>query len=156
MSLVTFVAGNVLEAQQLNDSFAAVNVIKALSTNTVATSQTTSSTSYTDLATTGPTVTLTTGTSALVLLTCSMTNAGGANSVSTSMGFAVSGATTIAAADTARLFVNTVGANGQALQASVLYQVTLTAGSNTFTAKYKAGAAQTVTFSDRVLAVITL
>lgn len=156
MSLVTFVAGNVLEAQQLNDSFAAVNVIKSITTATVATSQTTSSTAYTDLATVGPTVTVTTGTKALVILSCYMANAGGANSVSTSMGFAVSGASTISAADTARLFVNTVGANGQALQATAIYEVTLTAGSNVFTAKYKAGAAQTVTFSDRQLTIVTL
>ena len=66
MALVTFVAGDVLEAQQLNDSFAAVYQIKDIDSDRVSTAQTTTSTSYTDLATVGPSVTLTTGTTAFL------------------------------------------------------------------------------------------
>lgn len=151
MSLVTFVAGNVLEAQQLNDSFAAVNVVKAINSANVATSQSTTSATFTDLATTGPTVTVTTGTDAIVIVSCKLT----CNTNTTPrMGFAVSGATTIAAADASATAVNTTGADGQLVLSTAIYRVTLTAGSNTFTAKYRSG--NTATFADRWIYVVTL
>ena len=153
MALVTFVAGDVLEAQQLNDSFTAVYQVRAIGTNTVSTSQTTASGTYTDLATAGPTVTLTTTTKALVILTAYLTGNVGAEEYF--MSFAVSGATTIAAADTQALRIDISTAN-EGTQMSAVYPVTLTAGSNTFTAKYRRGGpAGTLTASDRSLTVIT-
>jgi hypothetical protein len=64
---------------------------------TIATSETTTSAIYVDLTTVGPSVTLLTGTSALVTIGCRTSNS---NALATSfMAVAVSGATTLAAAD---------------------------------------------------------
>ena len=92
----------------------------------------TSSDSYTG---SSPAVTLTTGTSVLLILTCNMLN-GTANRGS-AMAVEVSGATTIAAADKNSVsFIN--GSTGfQVPRMSAAYVLTLTAGSNTFTCKYK-------------------
>jgi hypothetical protein len=153
MALVTFTAGQVLTALELNDSFAAVNLFKALNTNTVATSQTTSSTSFTDLATVGPTVTVTTGTDALVIITATI--AASSLTRMASMGFAVSGATTTAASDATALRGST-NENLDPYSMSAIFRVTLTAGSNVFTAKYRNSSAANATFANRTLMVITL
>jgi hypothetical protein len=74
-----------------------VNLLAAINSAEVLTSQTTTSTSYTDLATVGPAVTVTTGTSAIVLITTQASpSVQGPNAC---MSCAVSGATTIAASD---------------------------------------------------------
>lgn len=104
---------------------------------TVATSQTTGSTSYADLATAGPAVSVQTGTRALVTSTALVnhdTNGGFAN-----MSFAVSGASTVAAAD-ATAITQTSAVAGANITPSGTFLVTgLTAGVNTFTAKYRVG-----------------
>jgi len=69
--------------------------IPANAAATVATSQTTSSATYTDLATAGPAVTVTTGTKALVIVTTAFRDTGGTNNLAW-MSYAVSGATTVA------------------------------------------------------------
>lgn len=108
------------------------------STNAVATSQTTTSTSYVDLATTGPAVTLETGNSALVTITAGIANTV-AGSHYASMAFAISGATTVAASDSYSLQTQSAAATaGAQVTASATYLVTgLTAGTNTFTCKYR-------------------
>jgi len=106
--------------------------ILAIGTNSVATSQSTTSTTYADLATVGPTVTLTTGTSALVTLYAQFV----CNESQPSIGIEVSGATTISPnKTTSGVYMDTVvGAYYQFMTKT--YQVTLTAGSNTFKMKY--------------------
>lgn len=121
---------------------------------TVATSQTTASTSFTDLATVGPAVTVTTGTSAIVMLTSDIST--NAINGSGGMGVAVSGASTIAAAIAQSLLIVSA-TSGQQIQSTAVYPITgLTAGSNTFTAKYLTGGATTSTFVDRAIVVIPL
>jgi hypothetical protein len=114
----------------------AASAIPANATATVATEQSTSSDSYTNLATSGPEVTVTTGTKALVIVTCysqTFTNGKGA-----AMSFAVSGASTISASDTQAVsFINASTTSIALSQMSAAYVVTLTAGSNVFTAKYR-------------------
>jgi len=122
---------------------------------TVATSQTTSSATYTDLATAGPAVTITTGTKALVIVTCGQTTA---TNISDSgfMSYAVSGATTIAASDTVATMVRHFVASQLVMRASSVSRLsTLTAGSNTFTAKYRV-AGNTAGFINREICVINL
>lgn len=121
------------------------------STAEVLTGQSTTSTTYVDLATAGPAVTVTTGTKALVILSAELfNNTAGSN---TSMSFAISGASTVAASDNNRILL---GVNGQYLDCSFAMVVTgLTAGSNTFTAKYKTTTG-TATFSARKIIVIDL
>lgn len=118
-------------------------------TNAVATSQTTTSTSYTDLATVGPAVTITTGTIAVVSLQCSLTGSNVAAGYY--MSVAVSGASTQAAVDLAA--VGMQAASGGLQQASAVFLLSgLTAGSNVFTVKFRATAG-TLTAGNRILTV---
>jgi hypothetical protein len=135
--------------------WAAVAAIPANSSATVATNQTTTSTSYTDLTTSGPEVTVTTGTKALVIVTAYIDHAyAGAGGY---MSYAVSGASTVSASDTVALFYPIHSLNyPQDLRASVASVVTLTAGSNTFTAKYRVTNVDSVGFKDRNIFVINL
>ena len=121
---------------------------------TVATDEQTSSSSYTDLTTSGPAVTLTTGTKVLVIMSA-LAYTDGANQQA-SVDFAVSGATTRAASDATRLSIRGAGAGITMTRASSASRITVTAGSNTFTAKYKTSAAGTAYFSDRQILVIDL
>lgn len=127
--------------------------IPASAENVVTTSQSTTSTSYTDLATVGPTVTLTTGTKALVLFASRMTNTSSGPQVSVSV--AVSGATTVAASDDWRLCYDVAdGTYNLTLSRAELF-TGLTAGSNTFTVKYKTSSS-TGTFSERSMTVLNM
>jgi hypothetical protein len=123
---------------------------------TVATDQTTTSTSYVDLATAGPAVTVTTGTKALVSIKASMAN--GAALTGQMMGVAVSGATTVAASDTYGTGYKYIGGptNFQPVMAATFLITGLTAGSNTFTAKYRSITGDTIYFKERMISVVDL
>jgi hypothetical protein len=99
-------------------------------------------------------VTISASGKALVIVTSSETNSG--SSGGAFMGFAVSGSTTVAASDAqAFSFVNG-GNQAQVIQGSGTFYVSgLTAGSNTFTAKYRATVG-TATFANRSITVIPL
>jgi hypothetical protein len=124
--------------------------------NYVATSETTTSTSFTGLTTAGA-VTVTTGTKALVSLSCVIDNQAG-TSVLGYMGFAISGATTVAASDEyahgAKLWVSP--GNFKNKQGAAFLVTGLTAGSNTFTSQFKKGAGDTPAFAERTIAVVNL
>lgn len=125
-------------------------------TNTVATSNTSTATSFGDLAAAGPAVTAVTGTQAIVIVTTSVNNSGTAGD--NRVDFAITGSTTRAASDSTAL-IHQVAAAGQSMRASVVNMITgITAGSNTFTNKYRITAAGggTATFNDRVITVIPL
>ena len=119
----------------------------ANATATVNTSQGTSSSSYTDLATAGPAVTVTTGTKALVIITCDIESGSGTAAY---VGFAVSGATTIAGTDLDASY-STVGTTRYAFHSVP----TLTAGSNTFTVQYRSESG-TKNFARRTIFVMNL
>jgi hypothetical protein len=155
MALTTFVAGDVLEAQQLNDSFSAVDIAQIIEYARVDTSQTSTSTSYTDLATSGPTATATTGTQALVIVGARIQMA--ALNQTVFMSFAVSGATTVAANDIYAIQAMSPGGEFEpGKQMSYASVITgLTAGSNTFTAKYKVSGS-TGTWLNRQIIVVPL
>lgn len=150
----TFTTGEVVTAAQMNvlsNNLDALNT-RINNTATTATSQTRTNGAYGDLGTVGPTVTVTTGTFALVLIKSYVAN--NTNAGTSFISFAVSGATTTAASDAngvGRIF-NT--AANDAIAVGGIFPVTLTAGSNTFTAKYRTGGADTGTFQDRILTVI--
>ena len=117
---------------------------------TLATSETTTSTSFTDLATIGPDVTVTTGSLALVIFGAEQSNSG---TGSTRTSVDVSGASTIAAADIRSLTLSG-GTAGETIQAShAVFYDDLTPGSNTFTMKYRVSSG-TGTFSRRRLIVL--
>jgi len=114
--------------------------------------ETTTSTSFVDLATPGPAATLTTGATAIIMLSALAFNTtAGSNA---QMGCAVSGATTVAA-DPERCYIVKSGGASDFIQGSYMYpQTGLNAGSNTFTAKYEAGVSGTASFQRRRLLVL--
>jgi hypothetical protein len=127
--------------------------VPASITDAVQTSQTTSSTTYTDLATVGPAVTLTTGTKALVLFSARMSSSNQGPNIRASV--AVSGATTIAASDDWWIFFDSsLAGYGGVFTRAVLF-TSLTAGSNTFTLKYSTSSG-TATFQNRTIVAINM
>jgi hypothetical protein len=108
--------------------------------NTVSTSQSTASTSFVDLTTVGPSLTMTTGVRGLILWGGQVTNSSGAaNSYMSFTGANFTASTTAAVQNTGTA----------AIQASYsLFLNGMTAGSNTFTAKYSVSSG-TGTFQDR-------
>lgn len=127
-------------------------------TATVTTAQTTTSTSYTDLATAGPAVTVTVGPAGkAIVFIAAACRPGNPGPASANASFAVSGATTVAAADTSAITVGvTVGTPQIAVSPSGIFMVTgLNPGSNTFTMKYRsADAADTAEFANRSILVL--
>lgn len=122
-------------------------------TASVTTSQTTTSTTYTDLATSGPAVTVTTGTKALAII-CANIATSSAN-IPANMGITISGASSVTASD-ARSAMTELSGGLVGVSYATIY-TGLTAGSNTFTAKYKIGSSgQTATFKNREILVIDL
>ena len=115
-------------------------------------SESTTSTSYTDLATTGPSVTVTTGDSAIVMISARVQN----NTTGQSAYAAVdiSGASTVAANDNRAVGLS-AAAVSQLMIASHVSTVTLVPGANTFTAKFRATGG-TATFANRRLVVFPL
>lgn len=114
-------------------------------------SETTTSTSFADLTTVGPSVTVTTGSMAVVALTA-RTN----NNTATQpclVGFDISGATTLAAADARALWQETNGVGEFNRSTAFHLLTTLSAGSNTFVAKYRVGGG-TGAFQYREISVI--
>jgi hypothetical protein len=126
---------------------------RSIGQNTVATSQGTTSTSYTDLATVGPSVTVTTGILAIVIVTAGVSNS--VSNANSFMSYQITGATPTAATNARALRVDGIS-SGNVLRASAVSTVSLVAGSNTFTAKYLAGGSSTATFTDRTIQVIPL
>lgn len=173
---ITFVANSVLTAAQLNEQLrdnmsetapakastagrlivtTGPNQIteRAFDQDSVSTAQSTASTAYTDLGTVGPRVTVTTGNLAFVVITARMENGTAGGSCLAS--FAISGATTQAAADTYAVYHRSAS-GGYALRASAAAIVAVNPGSNTFTMKYKVGNTGTATFQDRRIQVLGL
>jgi len=123
----------------------------------VATNQTTSSTSYTDLATAGPAVTVTIGSTGKALVTLHSAIANATSNLASFYGFAISGATTVPASDTTAIgFTSAFASNG--IRTGTIILVTgLNAGSSTFTAKYRMDPGPgPATFVDRRVSVTPL
>lgn len=151
---MTILSGVDLTAAIINDEFAGM-LTNFGNTATVSTIQSTASTSYTDLATAGPAVTLTSvGTRALVIISARIFATTAAADIC-AMSVTVSGATTIAAADASALMQNgATGSSGGGLgvESGTAFIYSITPGSNTYTAKYKAGV-NTANFADRKIFV---
>lgn len=139
-------AGQVLVANAANSLRARLWSTASVTGST----ETTTSTTYTDLATAGPTVTRTTGTIALVAVSCRAQSSSATENAQ--MGVAVSGASSVSASNGLALTLS-----GTAFQASTYLALYtgLTAGSNVFTAKYAASAG-TAGFAARRIIVMPL
>lgn len=150
---MTIAAGSTILAADVQAIKDDVDAIRSATAAAVNTAETTSSTSFTDLATSGPEVTLTTGTKALIIIAAQLSNDTAGSFCAAAVD--ISGATTSAAGDTRRLMYESSSAN-DVLASSWVYVVSgLTAGSNTFTLKYRVNGG-TGTFSNRVLSIIPI
>lgn len=131
----------------------AANAVAArqLSSAVIATSQTTTSTTYTDLTTVGPQVTVTTSTRALVIFATEIDNSSSTGASSASV--AVSGASSVSASNAWRMVRDGITAGNVNRWAMVHLFTGLTPGSNTFTMKYLVGSG-TGTFANRELTVL--
>lgn len=124
---------------------------RQMSNAAVTAPQTTASTTYTDLATVGPQVTVTTGALAMVLFASRIQNSltNGAAEVSV----AVTGASAVGASGEWSIKLDGI-ASANALRMGMVHMFSgLTPGSNTFTMKYLVGSG-TGTFSSRELIVL--
>ena len=108
---------------------------------------------YSDLATVGPSVTVTTGGRALIFYACQMDHS--AADGDTKASYAVSGASTFSASDTWCLRRDGMPATNSIRVMGIDMRVDLTSGSNTFTMRYH-GSAGTLTYSNRTIAVFPL
>jgi hypothetical protein len=121
-------------------------------TQTVVTQESSATTTFGDnLTTIGPTVTVTSGATALVCVHSRISNSSATSTARTA--YAISGATTLAAdADRASAFMSSTA--GQIWNGSAVFlQTGLTNGSNTFKEQYKADAG-TGTWSSRTISVL--
>lgn len=107
---------------------------RVISTAVVTTGESTSSTTPTDLTTSGPAVTATTGANALVFISCEINN--NTSSAFSQAAYAVSSATTIAADITRGIELRAAAANQQVRMGIAHLETALTPGSNVFTMKY--------------------
>lgn len=127
----------------------------------VATNETTASTSYTDLATTTDSVTVTIGQTGLALVSLGCYSNVNSNGQICYLSFAISGATTVSAGTPASGTVDLLmqqqsGANGTNYSSYGTVLVTgLTAGSTTFKMKYKVSGG-TGSFVQRYISVVPL
>jgi len=145
-------AGGLEFSDATTQTTAATGIVSGFATT--AAQETTTSTSFTDLATVGPTVTLTTGTKALVLLSADI-DPSTSSGFTLTMGCDVSGASTVGASDAQAMYhFPRNAATGHRGTAAVYYSG-LTAGSNVFKAKYKTSSG-TAYFFRRELTVLDL
>jgi len=119
----------------------------------------TTGTTYAGL-TTATATTVTTGTKALVTVTAYIYNNSNSATCHGFVGYAISGATTVAASDqyASQAWINTTSANStNGFSFSSTFLVTgLTAGSNIFTMQYKTGTSESAGFYRRSISVVDL
>lgn len=138
-------------------AWSVISIFTHSSTQTVATAETTTSTSYTDLATVGPNVTLTSvGIQAMVIYRATTFAGSGTDDFDrySAFSFEVSGATATAASD--GNMVSTMIANNSGFGTSLtgVQIVTITPGTNTYRMKYKMTGTSTAVYSNRRIMVI--
>jgi hypothetical protein len=153
----TFTVGQILTAALLNAISADLVDLNSRTTPTaalIATAQGNTSTTYADLAVpAGPKVTVTTGTTAIVVASANMFNNGGSTQ-DLWFSWDITGATTVPAADQWGCRMGNVPPAINGLRASTVWMATgLTPGINTFTMKYRSSGGLAANWNDRQIIV---
>jgi len=148
---------NVTTAKLADMSVTVNKLSTGATTATTMTSETTASATFTDLATVGPAATVTVGTNGLALVIVHALAGANIATVENYMGFAISGASTVAASDA---FAGVMRSNDATITGNDgldgTFLVTgLTPGSTTFTAKYRVSAG-TGRYATRKITVLPL
>lgn len=157
----TYTTGEIVTATILNtdvrDNLVDLDRRTTVTGGLVTAAETTASTSFTDLTTVGPAVTVTIGSTGKALVAVYASIDSNTTSARGYMGFGISGATTLAASlDRAIGYANSAVANRGGRMGSAFLQDGLNAGSTTFTAKYRADDTGTSRFADRRILVTPL
>lgn len=153
---VAVTTGTIGTAGLANASVTANKLSTGAQTAVVATSQTTTSPTFTDLGTVGPAVTVTIGANGLALVILSGKVSNGTAGDYGVMGFVVSGANTIAASFTNSLAIQGGSTSNELASSYSILLTGLSTGSTTFTCKYEIITGGTGTFRDRNITVIPL
>lgn len=119
----------------------------------IATAESTTSTSYVDLSTVGPSVTVSCGSTVLISIYSSLQCV--TASALPHMSYAISGSTTVSATDATAVSFQNATAGQSARIGMTFLRTGMTPGSNTFTAKYKTSSG-TGSFADRRITVVPL
>jgi hypothetical protein len=123
----------------------------------VATSETTTSSTYTNLATAGPAVAVVIGATGKALVSIHSAIANASFPLASYYGFAVSGASSIAASDSTAIGFTSTYAGAGIRTGTTILVTGLSAGSTTFTAKYRMDpGVGPATFVDRRISVCPL
>lgn len=147
--------GKVNTAAIVDASVTPTKLATGAATASVVTSETTTSTSFVDLATPGPAVTVTIGANGLALLIITADQFNATAGATSFMGCVLSGSNTEAASATNAYSVKNVGGSLETNLSFVRLLTGLSPGSTTFTAKY-AVSSNTSTFTNRKIAVVPL
>jgi len=146
-----FTTGEVVTAAKLNQNINSNTLALQATGARVITLETTASTSYVDLTTTGPSVTVTTPSTALVFIGAQMSNTAAGQCYAA---LDISGATTVAAADDFAIISDEQTTTAEVFNMGKAFRITgLTPGSNTFKMKYHVQTG-TGSFSRREIIVI--
>jgi hypothetical protein len=129
-------------------------VARQPTTAAITTLQTTTSASYADLTTVGPQISVSTGTIAMVWFGAAHAHSSSDNETACSV--AVSGASTVAANNQWQHSTDGITAGNFVRGTSFHVFTGLTAGTNTFTMKYRVGVSGTGSFQNREMAVLPL
>lgn len=139
-----------------NATITASKLSTGAASNTVTASESTGSTSYANLSTTGPAVTVTIGENGLLLVGWSATINGTTSNAAAAMAPEITGTNTVAASDSISIIQRNHADTDQTERWSGTHLYTgLNTGSTTVTAKYRASAG-TPTFVNRTLWAVPL
>lgn len=146
---MTFSAGSKLRASQLN----LIDLLKQAQKDFISTAQTTTSvTTYADLTTVGPELTITSKGSLALVYISAFIEASAAHNAQASVD--ISGDTIQSATTTANNGLIILNANGLQIVSSALDIIDITPGTNTYKMMYTNSGTQTATFADRKLVVM--
>lgn len=146
-----FLTGKILSASGLNDAFSGL-LSQFAAQNSIATDQSTTSTTYTDLTSPGPAVTITSrGTLAWIMWSAHTYN--NTANCGTLSSIAISGVTTLAAADVNGAHWHEHASANASDECAQFMLATINAGANTYTMKYKRAAGGTAHWERRRLLV---
>lgn len=152
---ITITSSKVPGTNITNSTIGPNQLATGAATASVLTSETTTSTSYAQLTTKTDAVTVTIGVNGLALISIFSYISNNTSNFSNFVGFAISGANTVAPTDTMAIQFESYGANAFGQYGATFLVTGLTAGSTTFSINYRVDG-NTGTFKNRRISVLPL
>lgn len=149
-------SNSILGGALTNSSVTASKLSTGAQAAVVLTNETTGSASYTDLATTSDTITVTVGVNGLLLISISGLLSNSSANNPAQMSFALSGANTQAASDAFSILYEPYAGNGIGTMGAAFLVTSLSGGSTVVKLKYKCNIGGTSSFANRRVAAVPL